>query len=226
MDLRKTKTVLLDVDGTIMNFGMGQRCAFTETCEKLGYPVTEESYLLFDGINKGYWKLFEKGEVEKNELIIRRFIDYFAKTGIDGDPYKTEEIYQELLGEQVFYIDGALEGVKYLHSKYDVHVVTNGVERTQKNRARKSGLINYIDKLFISEEVGYQKPQKEFFDYVFNHVSADRETTVIIGDTQSSDILGGKNAGIGTIWFNRKHEVGEIVPDAEITAWEEIYRIL
>lgn len=221
------KTVLLDIDGTVMDFSKGQKNAFYETCLSLGYPINDALYSRFDGINKHYWGLFERGAITKSALVIERFKTYFAETGLPGDEYAAEEIYQELLGEQCFFIEGALDAVKYLSSKYPVHAVTNGVGRTQRSRLARSGLTAFIDRLFISEEVGAGKPSKEFFDYVFRSLpDAERAASVIIGDSQSSDIKGGLDAGLKTVWFASDGAARVTEPDAVIYRWEEIYDLL
>ncbi|MGN1042140.1 MAG: HAD-IA family hydrolase, partial [Christensenellales bacterium] len=132
------------------------------------------------------------------------------------------------LGEQYFYLDGAEEGVKYLKGKYRLYIVTNGIKHTQENRIEKSGLIRYADGVFISEAVGAGKPSKEYFDYVFDFTGADRKSSVIMGDSLTSDIKGGINAGIRTIWFNSKGlpPSDAIVPTCEIRGWDEVYKIL
>lgn len=218
--------VLLDIDGTVMDFSKGQRHAFFSAFSELGYNFKEDEYTLFDGINKCYWRKFERGEIRKDVLIYERFDVLFEKLGVKGDSAAVENIYQHYLGEQCFLIEGAMDAVKYLKGKYAIYIVTNGVKETQLNRIKKSGLINYTDMIFVSEAIGYQKPQKEFFDHVFNNVPFKKESSVIIGDSQSSDIQGGINAGIKSIWFNAEHEKKTVPSDYEIHSWEEIYKIL
>lgn len=221
-----TKTILLDIDGTVMDFHAGQRKAFFASAAETGEKADEDVYLTFDEVNKSYWKKFERGEIAKEVLIFERFRTLRELKGIPKDEYVFEKVYQRLLGEQCIYIDGAEKGVGYLSGKYKIYIVTNGVKHTQLNRIKKSGLSSFTDGVFISEEVGYQKPQKEFFDYVFAKTGEDRKTSVIIGDSPSSDIQGGINAGIKTVRFNPSGVREEPYADAEVTSWEELCKLL
>lgn len=224
--LKQIKTVLLDIDGTVMDFHAGQRKAFFASVAEMQEKADEDVYLTFDEVNKSYWKKFERGEIAKEVLIFERFRTLRELKGIPKDEYAFEKVYQRLLGEQCIYIDGAEKGVEYLSGKYKVYIVTNGVKHTQLNRIKKSGLSSFTDGVFISEEVGYQKPQKEFFDYVFAKTGADRKTSVIIGDSPSSDIQGGINAGIKTVRFNPSGIKEEPYADAEVASWEELCKLL
>ena len=221
------KTVFLDIDDTLFDFKAGQKEAFIQTFEQMNYPCTKEIYVLYDKINEYFWKEFEKGTVTKEDLLWQRFEALYEKMGVNGDAFETELIYQKLLGNQAIWIDGAEDALKYLCGKYDVYVTTNGYGETQRNRVKKTGVDKLVKGLFISEIVGFQKPQKEYFDYCFNISNASRDTTVIIGDSLSSDMKGGINAGIKTIWFNYRNAVNNSLPiDITVNNWQEIYSIL
>lgn len=217
-------TVLLDIDGTVMDFSRGQRNAFLSSCLLHDIEFDDALYINFDAINKKFWKLFEHGKIQKNVLVYERFSELFQFANINADPISFEHSYQKLLGEQCYFIDGAFEGVKYLKSKYEIYIVTNGVKSTQLNRLNKSGLINFADKVFISEEVGYQKPSKEYFDAALDGV--ERSSAVILGDSMSSDIKGGIDANIRTVWFNLSGEKKVYEPTFEVRGWKDIYEIL
>lgn len=218
------ETVLLDLDGTVLDFLKGQHTALKSACESNGVIFTEELYEDFSATNIKYWKLFEKGEITKESLVYERFYDLFGRRNIKADVVIFEGVYQANLGEQHFFIDGALDGVKYLNKKYKIFVASNGVARTQLNRLKKSGLSQYVDKVFISEDIGYPKPQKEYFDVALKDV--DRDKTVIIGDSMTSDIKGGINAKIKTLWFNPGMDKKLYEPSAEARSWEEIKSLL
>ncbi len=222
------RNVLLDVDDTILDFEKGQRQAIFLACDKLGFSCTEEQYLDYDEINKKYWKMFERGEMEKDRLIFARFEEFFSKYGITADPVEMEYAYQAYLGDQYFYMEGAEEGLAYLKSKYNIYIVTNGLKHTQENRLSLSGIDGIADGIFISEAVGVGKPSVEYFDYVFGETGADRTRSIIVGDSLTSDIRGGKNAGIPTVWFNSrgKKADGEIKPDYEVRNWAELKELL
>ena len=221
------KTIFIDVDDTIFDFGAGQKTALFETFDKLNYYIDESIYSLYDSINISYWKKFERGETTKDKLIIDRFVTLFNETGIKGDPYRTEDIYRKFLDEQAVWWDGAEDGVKYLSEKYDLYATTNGCGATQIKRIRKAGLDKYLKDTFISEIIGYPKPRKEYYEYCFNRSGAEKESTLAMGDSLTSDIAGGINAGLKTLWCNFKSLP---VPDMKIDYvaynWNDIKNIL
>ncbi len=146
---------------------------------------------------------------------------------VDGPLF--EQNYRRYLEEGNQLIDGAFEFVQQLQSKYDLYIVTNGVSKTQEKRLRNSGLHSLFKDIFVSEDTGYQKPMKEYFDYVFARIpNFSVEKGLIIGDSLSADIKGGQLAGLDTCWFNpgRNSNQTGIVPTYEIQSFDELYEIL
>jgi 2-haloacid dehalogenase len=188
--------------------------------------VTAETY---ERINLGLWGQFEKGLIDRNTVIYTRFGELFKELGIDNDGIAFEDDYQELLGMQHFFMEDALQVVQELFSKYYLYIVTNGVTATQLRRLKESGVDRYMKKIFVSEETSYQKPMKEYFDYCFQRIDHfKREETIIIGDSLTSDIRGGNNAGIAACWFNPDGLANhtDIKADYEIHKLKELYQIL
>ena len=162
-------------------------------------------------------------------MIYSRFGLLFKEIGIEDDGIRFEDVYQDLLGQQHILIPHAKEVVEYLYSLYDLYIVTNGVTATQLRRLKDSGLDRYMKGIFVSEATGYQKPMKEYFNYCFERISGfETEKSLIIGDSLSSDMKGGNNAGIKTCWYNPfqlKNE-SEIKVDYEIQSLTELYQLL
>lgn len=202
MEYKRYEALLLDMDGTFLDFEASQKQAFIKAMGCHGYPAGEREYGLYCRINHGLWEAFERGEIDKPTLLSTRFVRLFDALGIEGDGAAFEEEYQSLLGTGHDLMEDAWEVLELLSAKYALYVVTNGVESTQRNRLRLSGIERFMTGIFISETIGYQKPQKEFFDYCFSHIKEDRGGLIIIGDSLTSDIQGGINAGIDTCWFN------------------------
>lgn len=222
-------TLLLDIDGTLLDFEASQTAALTRVFENHNIPLTKDVLDRYNTINHGLWKDFELGKISRETVLYSRFVTLFDELGIDVDGVAFENQYQELLGEGAYLLDHALEVTEYLSKHYDLIVVTNGVSATQWKRLKASGLDQYMKHIFISEEIGYQKPQVEFFRAVFETVpTIVPEETLIIGDTLSSDILGGNNAGIKTCWYNPKRLPNTTTAhvDLEIHSLEELYQIL
>ena len=152
-------TLLLDMDGTFLDFSAAEHSAFYRAMEAHGYPCDEESYRIYSRINHSLWEAFERGEIDKPTLLFTRFGRLFEQLGIDGDGAAFEEEYQMMLGEGHELIEGAQEVLDWLFPRYDLYVVTNGVEATQRNRLKLSGLDRFMKDIFVSEAVGYQKPK-------------------------------------------------------------------
>jgi 2-haloacid dehalogenase len=227
--MKQFQTILLDADNTLFDFTACEKEALKQTFHNYGYLLNEEIANIYEKINVNLWRQYELGKMDRNTVIYSRFGLLFKEIGIDDDGIKFEDDYQELLGMQHFFIKDALQVVEYLYEKYDLYIVTNGVTATQLRRLKDSKLDQYMKKIFVSEETGYQKPMKEYFDYCFNRI-ADFEPTnaMIIGDSLSSDIKGGNNAGISTCWFNptRQENQSDSKIDYEIQNLKELYDLL
>ena len=223
-------TLLLDVDGTLLDFEMSQKMALEKAFEVHGYPLTEETKNIYNKINDKLWKQYERGEINRETVIYTRFGKLFQAIGIQDDGVAFEDDYQNLLGSGAYLLDGALELVEYLYGKYALYIITNGVTETQRRRLQDSGLDKYMKDIFISGELGVQKPKKEYFDLCLKRMpeTIKKEELLVIGDTLSSDILGGLNAGIDTCWYNPQKLPAnpEIPATMEVHSFEELKNLL
>lgn len=203
----KYTTLLFDLDDTLLDFCKAEDNAITLLFEKYGIPVTDENKKLYSDINRAKWTALEKGEITRKELFTTRFADFFAVLGLAADSKKANEEYISFLGQGHFLIDGALETCRILSLKYSMFIITNGAKKAQEGRLTDSPLMQYFDGVFISEEIGYDKPKKEYFDYVYTHIpEKDKSKTLIIGDSINSDIAGAAGYGIDSCWVNRGEE--------------------
>ena len=221
--------VLLDVDGTLLDFNACEAQAFKRGFELCGYPWSEEIYQNYHEINRMVWEIHERGEKTREEILVLRFKILFEQHGIDGEPSEFEAIYRGFLADGAFLENGALELLEKLKaSTAQVYIVTNGVLETQVKRLAMSGIDRYADQVFISEAMGWQKPKKEYFDYCFERIPGfSKERAIIVGDSLSADIQGGINAGITTCWYNPEGKVSRSVkPDFEVRTLDEVWRLL
>lgn len=205
--MKQYEVLLFDVDGTLLDFNKAEEEGIEGLLKHYGAPVSDENKHKYHLINKKYWEALERGEITRDQVLSLRFEEYFGEFGITVDGAETDILYRQYLNASAVLIDGAIELLEYLKGKYPLYIVTNGVAETQYNRLAKSGLDKYFDGIFISEEANAQKPQPEFFEYCFEKMGRrDVENMLIIGDSLTSDMRGGNNVGIDTMWFNPSGE--------------------
>lgn len=201
------KAILWDVDGTLLNFLKSEKAALKECFHlcNLG-ECTDEMISQYSEINDNYWRRLEKKEIEKPELFRGRFRDFFMKYGLEFDVDNFNSLYQQILGNHIFPNDNSIELIQALKGSIKQYAVTNGSFTAQDRKLRKSGLDKLFDGIFISDIVGYEKPSPLFFDKVFEKIEEGREEAIIVGDSLTSDILGGNNAGIACCWYNPENK--------------------
>ena len=223
--------ILWDVDATLLNFEKAEEAGIRGCFEKYNLgECTDEMLENYKGINRGYWQAMERGEIEKPVLLVKRFEDFLNAYGLDSSVAAGfNELYQILLGETVVFYENALETVQALKGKVLQCAVTNGTKVAQDGKLRNSGLDKEFDHIFISEVVGIEKPNKGFFDAVFAEIGEyAKDEVLIVGDSLTSDIQGGVNAGIKTCWFNPKGvaNTSMLKPDYEIRDIGEVLEIV
>ncbi|MFV0560241.1 MAG: YjjG family noncanonical pyrimidine nucleotidase [Enterococcus sp.] len=223
------KTLLFDVDDTLLDFQLAEEQALQELFAQQGIELTPEIATSYRALNHHLWREFEKGNMTRDYLTENRFGLLFQQFGKTVDSVMMENQYRGYLNQGHELVENSKEIIRDLAQKADLYIVSNGVSATQRLRLEAAGLLPYFKDIFVSEDTGYQKPMKEFFDYVFARIPAiDLDQTVIIGDSLTSDIKGGNGVGIDTIWFNRNKlpESAEITPTYRIDHLQEIYTIL
>ena len=158
----------------------------------------------YSAINEGYWKKLERGEITKGALLVDRFRDFFAELGLDPALAETFNArYLPALGDTIVYRDDSLEIVKRLHGRVKQYVVSNGTVVAQTKKLRLSHLGEWMDGVFLSEELGAEKPSPAFFEQVFAALPGlAKADTLIVGDSLTSDMKGGLMAGVPTCWYN------------------------
>lgn len=218
--------LLWDVDQTLLDFKASERWAIREGFQRFGHDISDAQIAAYSAINDRWWKRFEKGEVTKAELLTGRFAEFFAALGItDMDPDAFEDFYQSALGDVYFFLDESYKLIKQLRGRCRQYVISNGTKLAQRKKLALSGLEELFDGVFISEELGHQKPKKEFFDLCRTAIpDFEAEKALVIGDSLTSDIRGGNNVNLRTVWFNPRHLPGKngVFPDYEIAALAEI----
>lgn len=194
-----------------------------------GIDPTEETLALYSTINAAHWKRLELGEISREEVKVGRYRELFETIGVECDPVKATAYYESMLAIGHYFMPGAPELLEELYRKYRLYIVSNGTAKVQEGRIGSSGITKYMDGIFISQILGANKPDKQFFDICFAEIPDFLlSETVIIGDSLSSDIKGGINAGITTVWFNPKgiENDSDIKPDYTIKELSEVPGLL
>ena len=198
-------TILWDVDGTLLDFIAAEKAAIKTLFGEFNLgQCSDEMIKRYSEINKIYWQRLERGEITKQEVLVGRFKEFFKSEGIDISVVEEfNSLYQLRLGDTIVYHDDSLEIIKSLQGRVRQYVVSNGTVEAQSKKLRLSGLGELVDGIFLSEHIGVEKPNIEFFDKVLEEIKpADRSSILIVGDSLTSDIQGGNNAGIVTCWYN------------------------
>ncbi|MGN0473049.1 MAG: YjjG family noncanonical pyrimidine nucleotidase [Lachnospiraceae bacterium] len=196
--------ILWDVDDTLLDFGMSERHAFQVTAERFGWHPGEAEYRLYSDINNRHWKMLECGLITMEQVKYLRFEALFRELHMDSVSIQDfQEHYQEELGNVFFIRDHSDEVMRQLRGICGQYLVTNGNAATQRHKLMLSGLDLLAEDLFISEELGYPKPDVRFFEEVFRRITqCGRERVLIVGDSLTSDMQGGRNVGIRTCYYN------------------------
>ena len=221
--------LLLDMDDTILDFKKAEEVALKKTLHSFSLEPTGEVCARYSQINQGYWEMLERKEVTREELKVRRFFDLFREYGIEVDSALCAKRYVENLAQGHYFIPGAAEAVERLSKKYKLYMVSNGATDVQLSRLNSAGIEKYFQKIFISQQVGVDKPDKLFFERCFARIpDFDRKKAMIVGDSLTSDIQGGRNAGIATCWVNanKKPARRDIPADYEIEALSQLEALL
>ena len=227
----RIQVLLWDVDGTLLDFHAAEKVAIQTLFREFSLgECTEEMLRRYSGINRMYWERLERGEITKPQVLLGRFEEFFRQEGIDPNIAPAfNDRYQVALGDTIVHRDDSLTIIKTLRGKVKQYAVSNGTIVAQTKKLRLSGLGEEMDGIFLSEELGVEKPNIGFFQKVFSAIDpVDRDQVMIIGDSLTSDIRGGNNAGIKTCWYNpggAKNTEGVTV-DHEISDLHEIFSLI
>lgn len=222
------KLILFDADGTLYDFTRAEREAFEKTLRQFGIHENL-SYLHkeYKKVNLAIWKEFEEKTITSTKLRLERFHRFFTQEKLSLDPVEISPVYLKYLSRGTYLLDGAEDIVKYFHGKCEIALATNGLSDVQHPRIQNSRLAKYFKHIFISEDIGFPKPDRKYFEHIF-HKLPFRDSAIIVGDNLYSDIKGGSDFSIDTCWFNPEKRINEssIVPTFEINDLVELKRII
>ena len=211
--------LFLDLDDTILDFHKAEHIALSKTLEQFGLTPTEAVLSRYSRINKDHWERLERGKLTRAQVLSGRFLVLFQEMGYQVDPEQVARTYEKNLSVGHYFLPGAEAAVDALSKKYRLFLASNGTASVQKGRMTSANLYRFFEKVFVSQEIGHNKPAKEYFDACFAQIPGfDKSKAIIVGDSLTSDILGGINAGIATCWVNpgKKPCPAHMKPDYEI----------
>ncbi len=221
--------ILFDVDDTLLDFGKAEATAIRKAFADMGIPVSEEIIKRYSEINSRQWARLERRELSREQVLVVRFDILFAELGLTLSSQRMQELYENYLSQGHWFVEGAEALLEALYGKYKLYIISNGTAKVQDGRLKSAGIGKYFESIFISEHIGHDKPNVEFFDACFAQIpDFDREKALIVGDRLSSDILGGINAKVKTCWFNPNNapKNPQIPADYEIKSLSELPELL
>ena len=221
--------VLLDIDDTILDFHRAESAAIAETFARLGIPADGAVIRRYSDINQSLWELLEQGRLTRPQVLVGRFTELFDELGVTASPEEAQRIYEELLAVGHYFMPGAEAMLEELDGEYRLFICSNGSSCVQAGRIKSAGIARYFENIFISEEIGFDKPDANYFRVCFSRIPGfEPDRAIVVGDSLTSDIRGGRNAGITTCWYNprARSRSGDCVPDWEIDSLNRLRPLL
>ena len=221
--------LFLDLDDTILDFHKAERLAISKTFRDFGIDPTDEVLHRYHLINKACWERLERSEWTREQVLVNRFGILFAEYGAEADPAACARAYEKNLSIGHYFLPGAEEAVDRLSKKYRLFLASNGTASVQKGRMTSANLYRFFEKVFVSQELGANKPSEEFFRQAFAQIpDFDPQKAIMVGDSLTSDILGGMRAGMRTCWVNPSHAPArpDIPADYEIESITQLEVLL
>ncbi len=226
----KYEVLIFDADETLFDFKKSEKEAFKNTMLQFNIDYDENyHFIIYHEVNEAIWKEFEQGLITQEKLKTERFRRFVNQLKLSFDEKEMAHVYMEHLGDASFLYGGCEELIESLSSSYRLCIVTNGLSLVQNKRIRKSGIAKYFDTIVISEEVSIAKPNPGIFEYALQQMHfSDKSKVLVIGDSLSSDILGGVNFGADTCWYNPKQLKNEtsLQPTYVVADYEELKALL
>ena len=224
-----TEFLFLDLDDTILDFHKAERLAISRTFRSFGLEPTEQVLERYHVINRLHWERLERGELTRDQVLTGRFQMLFEELGIPAQPQAIAKGYEHNLGLGHYFLPGAKEALDTLRGKYRLFLASNGTASVQHSRLTSAGLYPYFEEVFVSQALGANKPSRAFFDACAARIPGyDPRKALMVGDSLTSDILGGINAGMKTCWVCPRGTQGrpDIVPDYRIEALSQLPELL
>lgn len=221
--------LFIDLDDTILDFHKAERVALSKSLEAFGITPTEAVCARYSQINREHWQRLERGELTREQVLLGRFAALLTELGTAVPAEQIAAAYERNLSVGHYFLPGAKEALEALHGTYKLYLASNGTARVQAGRLESANISRFFENIFISQLLGANKPSRAFFDRCFAEIPGfSRDRAMMVGDSLTSDILGGINAGIATCWVNPSHAAGrkDIRADYEIESLARLPELL
>ena len=221
--------LFIDLDDTILDFHMAEQVALSKTLRFFGLEPGEQVIARYSQINREHWERLERKELTREEVLVGRFQVLFREYGLTVDPVQCARTYEGNLSQGHYFLPGAREAVESLSKKYRLYLASNGTARVQAGRLESANISHFFEKIFVSQEMGANKPDILYFQRCFAQIpDFDLQKAMIVGDSLSSDILGGIQAGMKTCWVNPTGKPcrEDVRPDYEIQSIAQLEALL
>ena len=221
--------LFLDLDDTILDFHKAEHIALGKTFRQFGLEPEETVLARYSQINREHWEKLERKELTREEVLVGRFDTLFAEYGISVNPERVARCYEDFLSQGHYFLPGAEEALESLSKKYKLYLASNGTAKVQAGRLKSANISHYFQEIFVSQAIGANKPDQVYFDRCGEKIPGyDPKKAIMVGDSLTSDIQGGINAGMKTVWVNPHHltHPKHIVPDYEIEALSQLESLL
>lgn len=220
----KYQWILFDADETLFSFrSFG---GLQKVLARYGLEFNEQDYAAFQAVNQRLWIAYQNQEIDAEGLQRQRFSRLAALTG--EDPLKLNALLMEEMALLSLPLENTVATLQALQGKCKMGIITNGFNAMQQKRLDNTQTAPFFELLVVSENVGIAKPDKRIFEYAFAQMgNVDKRRILMVGDTLSSDIVGGQNAGIDTCWFNphQKPNDSDVRPTYEIHSMLQLIEV-
>lgn len=212
------KVILFDLDDTLWDFKanalVAMQCLFQHSLLSSLFPTFDSFYSVYQQVNHDLWHQYSLGEVSKEKLMLDRFLIPLSNAGCNDHAIaaKLGDDYLHLLSKQSILVDGAREVLSLLYGKYRLAIVSNGFKEVQYNKLHNSDIFHFFEKIILSDEIGYNKPNPLFFHNALNLMNVNAAEAVVVGDNYDTDIVGANDSGIDTVFFDRFLADAEFYP--------------
>lgn len=224
--MKEIKHIFFDLDHTLWDFEKNSALAFEKIFHELNFEIDSQRFIsTYNPINVAYWKLYERNEIDQESLRVNRLKDTFHAIDFEITLEQIKVIsnlFIEYLTSNNHLIDGAIETLEYLKENYQLHIITNGFSIVQEAKLQKSNLVNYFVTITNSELAGHKKPHQNIFQYALSLAKANKNQSIMIGDSIEADVLGAMNFGIKAVYFNPANEQ---VPHSEVVQIQKLTQL-